>query len=93
MGTSDAKCAARNIRMYFAFKTLGAAGGLLSNKSKLLEPYKYVAVVLHTPSHFLYSDKTNMCSPVRTLGVLPTYKHTSVRARKQAINCIQCPAC
>ena len=34
MGMSDAKCAARNIRKYFAFKTLGEAGGLLSNKKK-----------------------------------------------------------
>ena len=34
MGTSDAKCAARNIRKYFAFKILGEAGGLLSNKKK-----------------------------------------------------------
>ena len=41
MGTSDAKCAARNIRKNLAFKTLGVAGGLLSNKKKLLEPYTY----------------------------------------------------
>ena len=64
-----------------------------ATKASFLSRTHMSLLCYNTPSHFLYSDKTNMCSPVRTLGVLPTYKHTSVRARKQAINCVQCPAC
>ena len=92
MGMSDAECVARNIKIV-AFKLWARRVGYSATKASFLSRTHMSLLCYDTPSHFLYSDKTNMCSPVRTLGVLPTYKHTSVRARKQAINCVQCPAC
>ena len=92
MGMSDAECVARNIKIV-AFKLWARRVGYSATKASFLSRTQMSLLCYNTPSRFLYSDKTNMCSPVRTLGVLPTYKHTSVRARKQAINCVQCPAC
>ena len=95
MGTSDAKCAARNIRKISPLKLWAWRVGYSATKRSFLSRTHIVAVVLHTSSHStVQATYVDTCSPVRTLGVLPTYEHTqNVRSGKQATNCIQDSAC
>ena len=48
-----------------------------ATKRSFLSRTHIVAVVLHTSSHStVQATYVDTCSPVRTLGVLPTYEHT-----------------
>ena len=77
MGTSDAKCAARNIRSISPLKFWARRVGYSATKRSFLSRTHIVAVVLHTSSHStVQATYVDTCSPVRTLGVLPTYEHT-----------------
>ena len=42
-----------------------------------------MSLLCYEHHHICTCDKTEVCSPVRTLGVLPTYKHTK-RTHKEA---------
>ena len=81
MGMSDAECAARN-RNVFAFKLWARRVGYSATKASFLNRTNMSLLCCTTPSH-LYMRQTTVCSPVRTLGVLPTYKHTK-RTHKEA---------
>ena len=72
MGMSDAECAARNINV-FAFKLWARRVGYSATKTSFLSRTDMPLLCYTASSHLsVQATYSNMCLPVRTLGVLPT---------------------